>query len=365
MWFVFITTRCIGLIDNKAKVMDKLNNIKKDFCNEVLKINTSDDLKEFRNKYLSKNGLITQLMQNMKDLSIEEKKTFGSEVNKLKDEATEKVSNLEKEFKNEEIKNNLKKEQIDLTIPERNATKGLIHPISKVIRELQDIFISLGFSLADGPEIEDDWHNFDALNTPPNHPARQMQDSFFMPDGLVLRTQTSAVQIRAMENGKPPFKLISAGKTYRKEFDATHLPMFHQIEGLYVDIGITMANLKSCLIEFFSRFFEVENLPIRFRPSYFPFTTPSVEIDMKCTKEGGKIIKFGEGNDWSELGGAGMVHPNVIRNCGLNPEEYQGFAFGWGIERMAMLKYGISDMRYLYEGDLRFLNHYGFNFFEN
>lgn len=348
--------------------MEKLNKIKSSFEEKIAKVKDIQELKEIRNEFLSKNGSITALMQNIKDLSIEEKKTFGSEVNKLKNIAEEKISILEKEFENQKIKLALKNEGLDITLPVREMEEGLIHPMTKVERELKEIFQSMGFSIVEGPEIEDDWHNFEALNTPPNHPARQMQDSFFMPsvDGkeYVLRSQTSSGQIRGMESGEPPYKFICMGKTYRRDFDATHLPMFSQIEGLYVDVGITMANLKSTIMEFCKKFFEIEVVPLRFRPSYFPFTAPSIEVDIKCTKEGGKIVKFGEGNDWCELGGAGMVHPNVIKNVKLDPDHYQGFALGFGIERLAMLKYGISDMRYLYEGDLRFLKHYSFKFFE-
>lgn len=349
--------------------MDKLNKIKSDFESKIINTKNLQELKDVRNEFLSKNGSITALMQNLKDLSIEEKKTFGAAVNKLKVFAEEKVSTLEKEFENEKIKQALKNECLDVTIPPRDIAEGLIHPMTKVEQEVQAICQSMGFSIADGPEIEDDWHNFEALNTPPNHPARQMQDTFYMPNGkdgqrYVLRTQTSSVQIRGMEEGKPPYKFICMGKTYRREFDATHSPMFQQFEALYIDVGITMANLKSALMEFCKKFFEIEEVPLRFRPSYFPFTSPSVEVDIKCTKEGGKIIKFGEGDDWCEIGGAGMVHPNVIRNVKLNPDEYQGFAWGFGIERLAMLKYGISDVRYLYEGDIRALQHYSFKFFE-
>ncbi len=349
--------------------MESLIKLKEKFNNNILNIKDLKTLKEFRNEFLSKNGSITSLMQNLKDLPLEEKKTFGFEVNNFKKEAENKISGLEKEFEEQKIKQDLKREHLDITISPREFAEGLIHPMTKVKKELQDIFQSMGFSIANGPEIEDDWHNFEALNTPQNHPARQMQDTFYMPndaDGkhYVLRTQTSSVQIRGMENGKPPFKFICMGKVYRRDYDATHLPMFHQIEGLYIDVGINMSNLKATLADFCKRFFEIDTVPLRFRPSYFPFTTPSIEADIKCTKENGKIIKFGEGNDWCEILGAGMVHPNVIKNVNLDPSHYQGFAFGMGIERLAMLKYGIADMRNLYEGDLRFLKHYSFKFFE-
>lgn len=349
--------------------MESLIKLKEKFNDNILNIKDLKTLKEFRNKFLSKNGSITSLMQNLKDLPLEEKKTFGFEVNNFKKEAENKISSLEKEFEEQKIKQDLKKEHLDITISPREFEEGLIHPMTKVKKELQDIFQSMGFSIANGPEIEDDWHNFEALNTPQNHPARQMQDTFYMPndaDGkhYVLRTQTSSVQIRGMENGKPPFKFVCMGKVYRRDYDATHLPMFHQIEGLYIDVGINMSNLKATLADFCKRFFEIDTVPLRFRPSYFPFTTPSIEADIKCTKENGKIIKFGEGNNWCEILGAGMVHPNVIKNVNLDPSHYQGFAFGVGIERLAMLKYGIADMRNLYEGDLRFLKHYSFRFFE-
>ena len=350
--------------------MESLIKLKEKFNNNILNIKDLKTLKEFRNEFLSKNGSITSLMQNLKDLPLEEKKTFGFEVNNFKKEAENKISGLEKEFEEQKIKQDLKKEHLDITISPRKFEEGLIHPMTKVKKELQDIFQSMGFSIANGPEIEDDWHNFEALNTPQTHPARQMQDTFYMPDSndgkeIVLRTQTTCIEVREMLKGKPPFKILTMGKTYRRDFDGTHVPMFHQIEAFYVDMGITMANLKFLLMEFCKKFFEVENITLRFRPSYFPYTAPSMEVDMKCTKEGGKIVKFGEGDDWVELGGSGMLHPIVLKNVGINPDEYQGFAFGFGVERLAMLKYGISDMRYLYEGDLKFLKHYGFKFFEN
>lgn len=349
--------------------MEKLQKIRSAFEEKIKNTQNEQQLKEIKNEFLSKNGLITALMQNIKDLSLEERKIYGAEVNKLKVFSENKIFALEQDFENQRIKENLKNEELDITIPARKTEDGFIHPMTKVQRELQEIFQSMGFTISDGPEIEDDWYCFEALNMPPSHPARQMQDTFYMEnsdDGkeIVLRTQTTCIEVRDMLKGKPPFKTITMGKVFRRDFDATHVPMFHQIEAFYVDIGMTMANLKYLIAEFCRKFFEVENMTLRFRPSYFPYTAPSMEVDMKCTKEGGKIIKFGEGNNWVELGGSGMLHPTVLKNVGLNPDEYQGFAFGFGIERLAMLKYGISDMRYLYEGDLRFLKHYGFKFFE-
>jgi phenylalanyl-tRNA synthetase alpha chain len=345
-----------------------IEQIKKQFENSYKAIKTQEDLKNLSIEFLGKKGVVNDLMGKIKELSNNEKRQFGADVNILKNEMVLKIEEREKKFALEVINKKLQTEETDISIPARESNLGNIHPITKIRKELEEIFYSMGFVTAEGPEIEDDWHNFEALNTPPNHPARQMQDTFYMPDTedgkkIVLRTQTSSVQIREMENSKPPFKFISMGKTYRVEMDATHTPMFHQIEGLYIDKNVTMANLKSCLMEFCKRFFEIEQAPLRFRPSYFPFVEPGIEIDVQCRKGDG-ILKLGEGENWLEILGAGMVHPNVIKNVGLDPEKYQGFAFGTGIERLAMLKYGVSDARMLYEGDIRFLKHYGFKFFE-
>jgi len=346
----------------------KIEDIKKQFEKQFKNINREEDLKNLKIEFFGKKGLVNCLMEKIRELSNEEKKQFGADVNILKVFISEKIEEAEKGFKLVELNKKLQTESIDISIPVRETNIGTIHPITKVRRELEEIFYSMGFVMAEGPEIEDDWHNFTALNTPPHHPARQMQDTFYMPDAedgkkIVLRTQTSSVQIREMENNKPPFKFITMGKTYRVEMDATHTPMFHQIEGVYIDKNVNMANLKSCLMEFCKRFFEVEQAPLRFRPSFFPFVEPGLEIDVQC-KKGKGILKLGEGEDWMEILGAGMVHPNVIKNVGLDPNEYQGFAFGTGIERLAMLKYGVSDARMLYEGDIRFLKHYGFKFFK-
>jgi phenylalanyl-tRNA synthetase alpha chain len=349
--------------------MEKLNRIKEEFNINIKNIKNSNELKDFKSEFLGKNGYFSSLMQNLKDLSLEEKKNYGSEVNKFKVLVEEKIVDLEKKIKEQEIKQNLKGDYLDITIPPREIKKGSIHPITKVKKGIQEIFYHMGFSITDGGvELEDDWHNFEALNTPQNHPARQMQDTFFMSKSedkkeYLLRTQSTATTVREMERKKPPYKFISLGKTYRRDMDATHLPMFSQIDMQYIGKDATLANLKYLISEFCRKFFEIDNVTLRFRPSYFPFTAPSLEVDIKCTKEGGKIVKFGEGNNWCEIGGSGMTHPNVIKNVGLNPDEWQGFAFGFGIERMAMLKYGISDMRHLYEGDLRFLKHYSFKSF--
>ncbi len=255
-------------------------------------------------------------------------------------------------------------ERVDVTLPARPESEGRIHPVSQTIDEIVQIFGEMGFKVAEGPDIEDDFHNFTALNIPESHPARQMHDTFYLPeqaDGsrLVLRTHTSPVQIRHMRNNKPPIRIIAPGRTYRCDSDMTHSPMFHQVEGLVVDETTHMGHLKGCLIDFCRTYFGVAELPVRFRPSFFPFTEPSAELDIGCSRAGGEL-KIGQGSDWLEILGCGMVHPKVLSMSGIDPTRYQGFAFGMGIERIAMLKYGIPDLRTFYEADLRWLKHYGF-----
>ncbi|MDE1932262.1 MAG: phenylalanine--tRNA ligase subunit alpha, partial [Alphaproteobacteria bacterium] len=259
----------------------------------------------------------------------------------------------------------LTQERVDVTLPVDAATAGRIHPVSQTIDEIVAIFGAMGFVVAEGPHIEDDFHNFTALNIPPEHPARQEQDTFYLAataaDGSrkVLRTHTSPVQIRTMLRQKPPIRIIVPGRTFRSDHDATHSPMFHQVEGLIIDRATHMGHLKGCLIDFCRAYFGMADLPVRFRPSYFPFTEPSAEVDIGCSREGGGL-KIGAGADWLEILGCGMVHPKVLRNCNIDPDTYQGFAFGMGIERIAMLKYGIPDLRTFYDSDLRWLRHYGF-----
>ncbi|MDH3703998.1 MAG: phenylalanine--tRNA ligase subunit alpha, partial [Alphaproteobacteria bacterium] len=255
-------------------------------------------------------------------------------------------------------------EMLDVTLPVRPERQGLLHPISQTVDEVIAILGEMGFTVAEGPDIEDDFHNFTALNIPPEHPARQMHDTFYLPekpDGsrMVLRTHTSPVQIRTMENTEPPIRVIAPGRTYRCDSDITHTPMFHQVEGLVIDKSVHFGHLKGCLMDFCSAYFEVPDLPLRFRPSFFPFTEPSAEVDIGCSRDGG-TLKIGAGDDWLEILGCGMVHPNVLNACGIDSAEYQGFAFGMGIERLAMLKYGIPDLRTFFESDLRWLRHYGF-----
>lgn len=342
-------------------------NLENKFLDELKIIDNKQKLDELRVKFLGKKGEVTLLSKNIANLSVEDKKTIGSEINRLKEFISKKINDKFEELEKIEIENKLNSEFIDVTLPCRNKNFGGIHPISKVQNELETIFESMGFVITDGPEIEDDWYCFTGPNTPEDHPARQMQDTFYLPDfgnsKIVLRTQTTSMQIREMERSKPPFKFITIGKTFRSEMDSTHTPMFHQIEGVYVNKSVTMQDLKNCLITFFKKFFGLNEVPLRFRPSYFPFTSPSLEIDIKCTKANGKLI-LGTGDDWMEVCGAGMIHPNVLKNVHIDPKELQGFAFGFGVERLAMLKYGIRDIRNLYEGDIRFLKNYNFKIFE-
>ncbi len=322
-----------------------------------------DELEKVRVSYLGKSGVISARMKILGKLPPEERKSFGAELNKLKSAVAELIESAKEKLEEEVIAARLDSEKIDITLAPRPEQQGSIHPVSQVIAECTEIFSDMGFAVAEGPEIEDDFHNFTALNIPPNHPARQMQDTFYFPENngeqLVLRTHTSSVQIRWMQNNPPPHRIIAPGRVYRCDSDITHSPMFHQIEGLYIDKGINMGHLKGCLIGFVREFFKVDDVPVRFRPSFFPFTEPSAEMDIGCSREGGEF-KIGAGKDWLEILGCGMVHPNVLRNVGIDPEEWQGFAFGLGIERLAMLKYGIPDLRTFFDSDVRWLKHYGF-----
>ena len=322
-------------------------------------------LEDVRVAALGKKGSITAMMKGLGGLDAEERKQAGQALNALKTEVADAIEARKADLADAELDARLATETVDVTLPARPEEEGRIHPISQTIEEVVAILGEMGFTVAEGPSIEDDWHNFTALNIPPDHPARQEHDTFYLPGGgederTVLRTHTSPVQIRTMENTEPPIRIIVPGRTYRFDYDATHSPMFHQVEGLVVDKETHMGHLKGCLIEFCRVFFGVDDLPVRFRPSYFPFTEPSAEVDIGCTREGGGL-QIGHGDDWLEILGCGMVNPNVLSNCGIDPAEYQGFAFGMGVERMAMLKYGIPDLRTFYESDLRWLRHYGFS----
>ena len=309
-----------------------------------------------------KNGLVSSQFKKIGTIAETERKKFASELNVIKDELQDLINLKIKEIENEEIREKLQKEKIDITLPERPFVRGKIHPVSQTIDEISSIFSEIGFSVEEGPDVESEYNNFTALNTPENHPARDMHDTFYLDEKKerLLRTHTSPVQIRTMLKDKPPFKIIAPGRTYRSDSDQTHAPMFHQVEGLHIDKNINMGHLKGCLNYFIKEFFEVDKIKMRFRPSHFPFTEPSAEVDIGYRIENNKII-IGEGDKWLEILGCGMVHPNVLKNCKVDPKIYQGFAFGIGIDRLAMLKYGINDLRSFFECDYRWLNYYGFD----
>ena len=325
---------------------------------------------------LGKKGSVTGLMKTLGTLAPEERKEFGARVNQLKGEIETALETRKSMLSSSALAARLASEKIDVSLPVRPESQGTVHPIGQVMDELAAIFGDMGFTWAEGPDIEDDWHNFTALNIPPDHPARQMQDTFYLPpraDGtpMVLRTHTSPVQARTMlskdvqkmlaDGGS--LRIIVPGRTYRIDSDATHAPMFHQVEGLVIDRATHMGHLKGCLVDFCRAFFEIDDLPLRFRPSYFPFTEPSAEVDIGCSWKDGEL-RIGAGDSWLEILGSGMVHPRVIANCGLDPAIYQGFAFGMGIDRIAMLKYGINDLRAFFDADLRWLRNYGFSALE-
>lgn len=327
---------------------------------------TLEALEEARLAVLGKKGWLSAALKDLGGLSPDERKTRAQMLNEVKDRLGSAIEARKGVLADAAINARLAAEKLDMTLPlnDSHEGQGRIHPVSQVIDEITEIFAAMGFSIAEGPDIEDDFHNFTALNIPAEHPARQMQDTFYLPkreDGeqMVLRTHTSPVQIRTMRSGPPPYRIVVPGRTYRSDYDMTHTPMFHQIEGLVIDRNIHMGHLKGVLVEFCKAFFETDNVKMRFRPSYFPFTEPSAEVDINCSREGG-VLRVGEGDDWLEILGSGMVHPRVLQHCGLDPAEWQGFAWGMGIDRIAMLKYGIPDLRAFFDADLRWLKHYGF-----
>ena len=326
---------------------------------ELNLISSRDSLEALRIKYLGKKGLVSLEMKSLSSLSIDEKKIKGQELNTFKSFFEKEIQNKRSEIETSSINEKLRKENIDATLPPRNFETGRLHPISQTTYKIIEIFGNMGFSVKSGPDIETDFNNFTALNIPDHHPAREMQDTFYL-DKKVLRTHTSPVQVRTMLETKPPIRIIVPGRTYRSDSDSTHTPMFHQVEGLLMDEKSTMSHLKGCLIDFLKEFFEIDDLKYRFRPSYFPFTEPSAEMDVAFTKIN-NVLKIGEGDAWLEILGCGMVNPRVLHNCKIDTNKYQGFAFGMGIERLSMLKYGITDMRGFFNSDIRWLNHYGFN----
>lgn len=314
-------------------------------------------LEAVRVHYLGKKGQLTEVLKSLVNLSVEEKPKVGLLVNQVKRELTALIDARMFTLKEQELLQKIQDERCDVTLPGRQRQQGTIHPVTQVKRRIVDYFGRLGFDCVDGPEIETEYYNFEALNVPGHHPARAMHDTFYFGDGRLLRTHTSPVQIRAMEKRKPPFRLISPGRVYRCDSDATHTPMFHQVEGLLIDTEATLADLKGVLTDFFSWFFETK-LDLRFRPSYFPFTEPSAEIDIACTQCSGKGCRLCKMTGWLEVGGCGMVHPNVLKMVNISPEMYQGWAFGIGMDRLAMLYYGIDDLRTLFENDLAFLSQF-------
>ena len=343
--------------------------LKTELSGLIAKAGDLSALDEARVQALGKKGRITDLMKTLGGLDPEERKATGAALNVLKDEIAALIATQEAALRQQALDARLASETLDITLSVRPEKKGHIHPISQTMEELASIFADMGFTIAEGPDIEDDWHNFTALNFPVGHPAREMHDTFYLPDDpgetgekakKVLRTHTSPVQIRHLLQNKPPVRIIVMGRTYRSDYDITHTPMFHQCEGLVIDKAVHMGHLKGCLRDFAAAYFGIDDLPTRFRPSFFPFTEPSAEMDIGCSREGGGL-KIGAGDSWLEILGCGMVHPNVLKNCGLDPDEYQGFAFGMGIERIAMLKYGIPDLRTFFESDVRWLEHYGFD----
>jgi phenylalanyl-tRNA synthetase alpha chain len=346
--------------------MTDLNQLERDLLTQVDAAGDEAALETVRVSALGKKGSVSELLKTLGAMTPEERKERGPLINGLRDKIQDAIATRKETLGEAALEARLSAERIDVTlpVPEAPESRGRIHPISQVIEELTAIFADMGFSVAEGPDIETDYLNFTALNFPEGHPAREMHDTFFLaPDEKgerkVLRTHTSPVQIRTMTSKAPPIRVIIPGRTYRHDSDQTHTPMFHQVEGLVIDKQANIAHLKWILEEFCKAFFEVDQVKMRFRPSFFPFTEPSAEVDIQCSRKGGEI-RFGEGTDWLEILGCGMVHPNVLRNCGLDPDEYQGFAWGMGIDRIAMLKYGMPDLRPFFEADVRWLNHYGF-----
>ena len=328
--------------------MEQLNQVLATAIKEIKQLHSLHDLEQLKARYVGKSGAITAFMQKLKDIAPEERKNFGAMVNQIKVQFETALNDKKQQIIALELERKLASETIDVTLSGRGIQEGSLHPVTLALERLILLFGQMGFSVADGPEIETDYYNFKALNIPDNHPARAMQDTFYTESGNVLRTHTSPIQVRFAENNKPPIKIIAPGRVFRVDMDATHSPMFHQLELLWIDKGISFANLKAVIIEFMRKFFEDDSLQVRFRASFFPFTEPSAEIDIYFTKSG----------KWLEVGGCGMVHPNVLAYMKIDADEYSGFAFGFGIDRLAMLKYGITDLRLMFENDLDFLTQF-------
>jgi phenylalanyl-tRNA synthetase alpha chain len=345
-------------------MMEDLDQLREELLTAIAAADNLDALEAIRVAALGRKGQVTELMKGLGRLDADQRRAAGQGLNAVKTAVAAAIDARQSGLASAALDAALAADRIDITLPARPQAQGRIHPISQTFDEIVAIFGEMGFSVVEGPDIEDDFHNFTALNIPPEHPARQMHDTFYLPqnaDGerMVLRTHTSPVQIRTMRSKQPPLRIIAPGRTYRCDSDMTHTPMFHQVEGLIIDKTTHMGHLKGCLIEFCRAYFEVPDVPVRFRPSYFPFTEPSAEVDIGCSRKDGEL-KIGAGGDWLEILGCGMVHPKVLLASGIDPNEYQGFAFGMGIERIAMLKYGIPDLRTFFDADMRWLRHYGF-----
>ena len=342
--------------------MSDLKKIRDEFLIKLKSKLDFSELNRIKTDLFGKNGLITNQFKKIGSISESERKIYATELNIIKDELQSLIDLKVNEIEVSEVNEKLKNEKVDVTLPERPIIRGKIHPVSQTIDEISSIFSEIGFSVEEGPDVENEYNNFTALNTPDHHPARDMHDTFYLDDRKqkLLRTHTSPVQIRTMLKDKPPFKIIAPGRTYRSDSDQTHAPMFHQVEGLHIDKDINMGHLKGCLNYFIKEFFEIDKINMRFRPSHFPFTEPSAEVDIGYKIKDGKIV-IGEGDQWLEILGCGMVHPNVLKNVKVNPDKFQGYAFGIGIDRLAMLKYGINDLRAFFECDYRWLNHFGFD----
>ncbi|MFA6859836.1 MAG: phenylalanine--tRNA ligase subunit alpha [Clostridia bacterium] len=334
---------------------EKIEQILQVFFQEILSVKSTVEAQNLKVKYLGKQGLLTSILRGMKDVSAEDRPIVGALVNEARQTIEEKIAELETNLSKQELEKALATESIDITEPAKKHEIGALHPLTRTFNKLIEACVELGFEVVSGPEIETDYYNFEALNVPKDHPARDMQDSFYLAQNIMLRTQTSSVQIHEMEKRKPPFKIVSPGKTYRVDNDPTHTPMFHQFEGLVVDEKVSLVDLKSMLTNLLRMLFG-ENTKIRFRPSYFPFTEPSVEVDCTCPNCGGNGCTRCKGTGWMELLGAGMVNPKVLENCGIDSTKYSGFAFGPGVDRLAMVENKVPDLRMMFENDIRFLS---------
>lgn len=336
----------------------ELNKISQQAQSEIEQAADLNALDQIRVQYMGKKGVLTEYMKSLKDVSAEDRPKVGQIINVVKQSVQNALEARRTALQEAELAAKLASESIDVTLPGRGQQSGSLHPVTRTIQRIESFFKGMGFTIAEGPEIEDDYHNFEALNIPENHPARAMQDTFYISENSLLRTQTSSVQIHVMQNAKPPFRILSSGRVYRCDFDITHTPMFHQVEGLLVDENVSFADLKGTLAVFMQQFFEKDDLKLRFRPSYFPFTEPSAEVDIQCVQCSGNGCRICKQTGWLEVGGCGMVHPQVLTNVGVDNEKYVGYAFGMGADRLAMLRYGIGDLRMMFENDLRFLKQF-------